>query len=227
MDGDLVEELAYAQQLSGEHRFAEAEPIYRQLIASGHPVYSRFAAFNLGGDLLAQQRDPESLDLYRMASSGEHDEIHFAALMNLGTVLVSLDHHSSEVAAALEPVMAGGSAHAGLAASTMASVLRRIGRDDEAIACYRQAVSSGDPRVLLSAASNLGILLRDQGDLGGAEAALRIAADQRDVAATLGLADVLDLQGRRREAIELYSLVATSGLPVWANMAQTKLDALG
>ncbi|HXO06998.1 MAG TPA: hypothetical protein VN880_03160, partial [Solirubrobacteraceae bacterium] len=90
-------------------------------------------------------------------------------------------------------------------------------------AAYRSADELGHA----AAASNLGLLLENNGDLDGAELAYRRAADRGDVAGMFNLGALLEQQGDLDGAEKAYRLAGELGDPEMLEMAREALLNLG
>jgi Flp pilus assembly protein TadD len=93
----------------------------------------------------------------------------------------------------------------------LVDILNRRGRREEAITIVRQLLSDG--RADAQTCSQLGHLLAQSGDLAGAEAAFRKAVELQPHWQELRsvLAEVLNWQGRRAEALMLLGQLVTEG----------------
>lgn len=213
-------------------RLAEAERLYRQLLAAdpGH-----FDALHFLGVAAYQQgRHGEAVDLISRAIA--INASYAPAHSNLANALESLGEVDRALASyrralELQPNFADalinlGALHAGrgelddarecyeralaldpnlaLAHTNLGNVFNELGRLDEAAACHRRALLL-DPRLAV-AHSNLGNVLRNQGRLAEAAASYReaisLAPDFAEAHANLG--NVLADEGQLDEAIEAY-----------------------
>jgi hypothetical protein len=99
----------------------------------------------------------------------------------------------------------------------------------EAESPLRHAAESGHPEFAGGGAANLGVVLRDLGRPGEAEAAFRIAVGHRDAGSAIALAGLLAARGRPGEAADLYRRVAAidpTGRKPIARIALAKLGHL-
>jgi hypothetical protein len=90
---------------------------------------------------------------------------------------------------------------------------------DEAEAAYRRATDRGYG----AAATNLGVLLEEHGDLDEAEAAYRRAVEDGVAAASFNLGVMLEERGERAAAEEAYRRAEERGDADVANIARAAL----
>ena len=188
--------LALAHHQAG--RLAEAETIYRQILAA-EPHHSD--ALHLLG-VIAHQLDRHELAVEMIRQAIGIDPVHPAYHDNLGSALRALGRLDEAIACS----------HRALALrpddpetySNLGNALREQGRVDEAIAAYRRALELRPDYA--AAQNNLGLALRDRGDLAGAIAAYRQALQLQpsypDALNNLGVA--LHGQGEFDAAIASY-----------------------
>ena len=189
-------ELAVQHHQSG--RLAEAEAIYRQILAA-EPRYAD--ALHLLGVIAHQMgRNEAAVDLIRQAIALAPGVPDFHS--NLGMALYSKGQLDEAIASyrraiALNPQFPEARNNLGIA-------LRDEGRVSEAIAAYRQAIALKPD--FPEAHSNLSVALKDEGQLDHAIAACRQAIALKpnfsDAHSNLGVA--LKAKGQLEEAIAAY-----------------------
>ena len=191
-----------AVRLHQAGRLAEAEPLYRQLLAAA-PDHAD--ALHMLGVLAMQAGHPRpALDLLdqaiaRRADAGPGVAIYHVnragALLALGQPELALD--AAQTAIRLR--RASAEAH-----QTLGHSLSDLGRPDEAVQAYREALRL-NPN-LPGVHANLGLALQEASDLDGAEAALREAVRRApgDVIEQANLASVVKSLGRLEEADAIY-----------------------
>ncbi len=190
----IPEALALAIQHHQAGRLAEAEALYRQILA----VQPRHTdALHLLGAIAGQVgRNDVAVDLIRQAIALAPEQPTFHS--SLGNALAALGRTEEAVAAyrratQLKPDYTDAHNNLGIA-------LGNLGRWDEAIAAYQRALQCKPDHA--EAYSNLGIVLAIQGRLDEASAAyrraLQIRPDYAEARSNLGI--VLNNQGRLDEA---------------------------
>jgi tetratricopeptide (TPR) repeat protein len=204
-----------ALNLALEHhragRLAEAESIYRQILAA-QPAHA--GALNFLGLLARQVGRPDvarELLTQAVAASPGFPDAHnnLAGVLSAAGDTAAAERHFRE-AIALLPGYAD--AHANLG-----DLLWQLGRFDEAAACCREAIRLAPDSA--AARNNLANALGGLGDLEGAIGAYRaaVALQPGFAAAHSNLANVLCDLGRPTEAIAHYqrALAADPGLPAY------------
>ncbi len=207
--------LGQAFQLHQAGRLAEAEGLYRQVLAERlqHPE-----ALHLLG-LVAHKtgRIELAADLIRRSISLNPQIADFH--VNLGIVLASQRRFDEAIAAyrqalALKPESAEANYNLGLA-------LRELGRPDESLAAFRAAVSRKPG--LADAHHRIGIILLEMSKGEEAAGACRqaIAANPNLAEAYNTLGNVLNMLGRSPEALDAYG----RGLKVRPDLAELHLNS--
>ena len=111
----------------------------------------------------------------------------------------------------------GGGDGRGQAVCELGSRCRRLGREDEAAACFERAARDGDRRAALA----LGWLLEEQGDRAGAAHWLGQAADAGDLYAATSLGVLRSEDGDAARAEALWRQAAEGGIALAAyNLGQ-------
>ena len=175
-------------------RFAEAEQLYRAIIASGWRIPE---AHNNLGTLLQQRGDgAAALAAYREAVAINPADA--GALCNLGNVLRERGD-AAEAEAAYRQALARKPEHPE-ANNNFGMMLSERGQQAEALACYRTALAA-QPR-FVDALNNAAVATRRSGDTQGAIALWRqaIALKPNSVEAHVYLADTLAELGAIDEA---------------------------
>jgi protein O-GlcNAc transferase len=179
-------------------RFADAEKIYRQILAE-NPDHA--ATLHLLGVLGVQLGHfATAADLIRRAIARAMDSAvaHYDlgnALQNMGRFSEAIDSYRK--ATALDPAYAEAHNNLGIA-------LRSIGQSDAAAASYRQAIALNADYA--EAHNNIGVILKESGRIDEAinsyQRALRLKPDLADAHYNLGVA--LEARGKLDEAVTCY-----------------------
>jgi Flp pilus assembly protein TadD len=191
-----------AVRLHQAGRLAEAEPLYRQLLAAS-PDHAD--ALHMLGVLAMQAGHPRpALDLIDQAIARRPDADPRGAIyhVNRAGALFALGQPELALAAAQTAIRlrrASAEAHQSLGHS-----LSDLGRAHEAVQAYREALRLNPSLPGLHAA--LGLALQEASDLDGAEAALREAVRRApgDFIEQANLASVVKSLGRLEEADAIY-----------------------
>lgn len=135
IEAELLDRARFAYSLQQQGNLAEAERIYREILAVDENHYH---ATHLLGVVAAQVRafEPAAELISRAVSINPHDAV---AHSNLGNVLMELERYADALAShgraiELDPNYAS-------AYSNQANVLREIGRFDEALAACDRAIA--------------------------------------------------------------------------------------
>lgn len=196
-------DLALQHQQAG--RWAEAEPIYRQILA--HQPGHADALQMLG--LLAYQMGHHAEGVVLIRQAIVHKPNYPVAYCNLGNILREMGsgHLEESVAACRQAIALV--ANFPEAYNNLGNTLKDLGRLDEAVAAYRQAITlrPGYPEGY----NNLGNTLRDQGKLDEALATCRqaIALRPNFAEAYCNLGNVLSDREEFAAAREAYRQAST------------------
>ena len=194
----LPEALALAIQHHQAGRLAEAEQIYRQILAVAP---DQVDALHMLG-LMAHQAGRHDLAVQYIGRALQLNPDCAEAYYNLGVVWQSQGKPDEAVACyrrALELNPGYAEAH-----SNLGNALKEQGKLDEAVACYRRALQLKPGYI--KAHSNLGNALKEQGKLDEAVACYRRALELKpDFAeAHSNLGNALSDQGKLDEALACY-----------------------
>lgn len=210
MSSGPIDPLNTAFELHRAGRLAEAEPLYRQLLAQSP---QRAEAWHLLGALCLQAGRPhEAVESITRAIELSPSQADFYS--HLGAAYGALDDHDAAVTTlrrAIQLAPQSSPAHFNLG-----TALRNAGRMEEAVTSFRHAVTANPAAA--EAHYNLANSLRDLARPVEAEAAFRAALAARPayVKAMINLANLLHDCERPDEALELArKAVATD--PAYAN----------
>ncbi|MBS0308397.1 MAG: tetratricopeptide repeat protein [Proteobacteria bacterium] len=191
----IAQALGAALELHQQGRFAEAEPIYRQVlaVAPAHPDALHFCG------VLAHQTGRHAEGAELIARSIERQPLDAMSHNNLGDALRALGRYDEALtsfrqALVLQPAF--DEVH-----NNIGETLRAMGRLDAAADSFHAALSRKPEYA--EAHSNLGLVHMAQGRLADAEAGFRqaLALRPRYARAHLNLATLLRAQGRDAEAV--------------------------
>lgn len=213
--------LAVALARSGDLAGAEAQ--YRTLLQIGHPVLKEVARFNLAELAHGSGRIDEAVALYQAVASSGHPEMGPRAAANLGVLRSELGRLELARDPESEPTVA--EADRIPVASGLRQGREAEARGDLALAedLYRVASDLGSGE----AASNLGVLLFERGEVEAAEATLRRADQRRHPIGTFRLGFLLEETGRAAEAAAVYARAAALGSVSAMNNLATILERRG
>jgi tetratricopeptide (TPR) repeat protein len=207
---------------------ARARELWQEALESSHPDAAPIAAVNLGWSF-REEDEKKALDYFEQAMRLGDPEQTLAARANVGRLLAKQGDDSGAIIRFKQVLESNNAVYAPAAAFFLGEIYAKQGHFTEARDAYQYAVGSENKNAKTLAATNLGLLLYNDGDTAGAEAlwrqALRSHGDSTNVAAT-NLAELLIEQGNTGEAEILCRQALTSGNPRVASIAQDLLDSM-
>jgi len=184
---------------------AGAEAAFREAV-EGDSGYADALA-NLGHVLRRSGRNTEAEQFFRRAI--RNDREHGLANLSLGAMLYAQRRPDLAVPHLQTGIQRELSNRAGQ--YTLAVALQELGRLDEAITAYRRLIAAGDEDPAVFA--RLAAVLEATGDLDGATAGYEVALEIEPgyPLAAAGLAGILTISWRAREALELLAPLIDRG----------------